>query len=140
MLDFIMTGKIQVWQKNWQHHSCMTFSALLVLQQGLLYSPLVMTVYCWQQVHHDILWCVTTALQKSTPNLEGAFKYLNQNVGNRPFTPEVVQGLEEAAGVGVVITPHQIDATVDRHISKVKPQLLEQRYPLASCQVSRRSA
>ena len=53
---------------------------------------------------------------------------MKQHVGNKPFTPEVVKGLEEAAGVGIVVTPHQIDATVDRHISKVKAQLLEQRY------------
>lgn len=66
-------------------------------------------------------------LQKSTPNLDGAFKYLKQHVGNEPFSPEVVRGLEEAAGVGVVITPQQIDTTVDRHISKVKAQLQEQR-------------
>jgi len=72
---------------------------------------------------HDVV-----CLQKSTPNLEGAFKYLKQHVGNKPFTPEVMQGLEEAAGVGIVVTPDQIDATVERHISKVKPQLLEQRY------------
>lgn len=65
--------------------------------------------------------------QKSTPNLEGAFKYLKHHVGNEPFSPEVLQGLEEAAGVGVVITPQQIDATVDRHISKVKAQMQEQR-------------
>ena len=67
-------------------------------------------------------------LQKSTPNLEGAFKYLKQHVGNKPLTSEVIHGLEEAAGVGVVITPQQIDATVHHHISKVKPQLVEQRY------------
>lgn len=66
-------------------------------------------------------------LQKSTPNLEGAFKYLKQHVGNEPFSPELVRGLEAAAGVGVVVTPQQIDATVDRHISKVKSQLQEQR-------------
>ena len=67
-------------------------------------------------------------LQKSTPNLEGAFKYLKQHVGNKPLTSGLVHGLEEAAGVGVVITPQQIDATVDHHISKVKTQLIEQRY------------
>lgn len=66
-------------------------------------------------------------VQKSTPNLEGAFKYLKQHVGNAPFTAEVVQGLEAAAGVGVVVTPQQIDATVEHHISKVKLQLQEQR-------------
>ena len=67
-------------------------------------------------------------LQKSTPNLEGAFKYLKQHVGNKPLTSDLVHGLEEAAGVGVVITPQQIDATVGHHISKVKTQLIEQRY------------
>ena len=67
-------------------------------------------------------------LQKSTPNLEGAFKYLKQHVGNKPLTSDLVHGLEEAAGVGVVITPQQIDATVDHHTSKVKSQLIEQRY------------
>jgi len=67
-------------------------------------------------------------LQKSTPNLEGAFKYLKQHAGNKPLTSELIHGLEEAAGVGVVITPQQIDATVAHHISKVKPQLVEQRY------------
>lgn len=67
-------------------------------------------------------------LQKSTPNLEGAFKYLKQHVGNKPLTSGLIHGLEEAAGVGVVITPQQIDATVDHHISKVKTQLIEQRY------------
>ena len=75
----------------------------------------------------DVARNVILVLQKSTPNLEGAFKYLKQHVGNKPFTPEIVQGLEEAAGVGVVITPEQVAACVDRHISKVKPQLLEQR-------------
>ena len=70
---------------------------------------------------------IQSPLQKSTPNLEGAFKYLKQHVGNEPFSSEVVRGLEAAAGVGVVVTPQQIDATVERHISKVKAQLQEQR-------------
>ena len=74
-------------------------------------------------------------LQKSTPNLEGAFKYLKQHVGNKHLTSALVHGLEEAAGVGVVITPEQIDATVDHHISKVTPQLIEQRYE-ACCSAS----
>jgi hypothetical protein len=81
--------------------------------------------------HHtnpNIIGCkACMLLQKSTPNLEGAFKYLKQHVGNKPLTSDLVHGLEEAAGVGVVITPEQIDATVDHHISKVKPQLVEQR-------------
>ncbi|KAL3136316.1 hypothetical protein ABBQ38_005580 [Trebouxia sp. C0009 RCD-2024] len=76
-------------------------------------------------------------LQKSTPNLEGAFKYLKQHVGNEPFSPELVRGLEAAAGVGVVVTPQQIDATVDRHISKVKSQLQEQRYAFPTVQLFR---
>ncbi|DBA66182.1 hypothetical protein WJX79_006574 [Trebouxia sp. C0005] len=80
---------------------------------------------------------MTGKIQKSTPNLEGAFRYLKQHVGNKPLTSELVHGLEEAAGVGVVITPQQIDATVDHHISKVKPQLIEQRYTYPTAQLFR---
>ena len=87
-------------------------------------TPAVHTIA--RHIHNTDVLC--NLPQKSTPNLEGAFKYLKQHVGNEPFSPEVVRGLDEAAGVGVVITPQQIAATVDRHISKVKAQLQEQRY------------
>ncbi|KAL3147384.1 hypothetical protein ABBQ32_002862 [Trebouxia sp. C0010 RCD-2024] len=80
---------------------------------------------------------MTGKIQKSTPNLEGAFKYLKQHVGNEPFSPDLVQGLEAAAGVGVVVTPQQIDATVERHISQVKSQLQEQRYAFPTVQLFR---
>ena len=66
-------------------------------------------------------------LQKSTPNLEGAFKYLKASVGSNPWTPEVSKGVDEAAGVGVVVTPEQIKETIAQHIDKVKSELLEQR-------------
>ena len=120
MLDFIMTGKIQVHSNAWlapraQVHCRQLF--IDVCMHCCLHGS-----FAKKQCHFDQI------LQKSTPNLEAAFKYLKQNVGNKPFTPEVVLGLEEAAGVGVVITPEQIDATVDRHISSVKSQLQEQRY------------
>ena len=66
-------------------------------------------------------------LQKSTPNLEGAFKFLKSNVGSNPWTPEVVKGIEEAAGVGVVVTPEQIKENIAQHINTVKTDLLVQR-------------
>lgn len=66
-------------------------------------------------------------MQKSTPNLEGAFKYLKSTVGSNPWTPEVVKGIEEAAGVGVVITPEQIKENIAQHINTVKADLLAQR-------------
>ena len=40
----------------------------------------------------------------------------------------MAQGVEKAAGVGVVITPDQIKATIGEHLDKVKPELVEKRY------------
>ena len=48
-------------------------------------------------------------------------------MGSNPWTPEVVKGIEEAAGVGVVITPEQIKENIARHINTVKADLLTQR-------------
>lgn len=90
---------------------------------------------CGQQAHsvpipllHETCKCCWHVLQKSTPNLEGAFKYLSSIVGSSSWTPEVAQGIEEAAGVGVVVTPDEIKATIGQHIDKVKPELVEKRF------------
>jgi len=39
-----------------------------------------------------------------------------------------LKGLEEAAGVGIVITPEQVEETVEQEIKAVKSEILESRY------------
>lgn len=61
---------------------------------------------------------------KTTTQLDGAFEYLKK-VGGEPTD---AAAFEEAAGVGVVVTPEQISAAVADAIGSKKEQLLEDRY------------
>ncbi|WIA16884.1 hypothetical protein OEZ85_013812 [Tetradesmus obliquus] len=61
---------------------------------------------------------------KTTTQLDGAFEYLKK-VGGEPTD---AAAFEEAAGVGVVVTPEQISAAVADAIASKKEQLLEDRY------------
>ncbi|GFR51525.1 hypothetical protein Agub_g13941 [Astrephomene gubernaculifera] len=61
---------------------------------------------------------------KSNAQLDGAFEYLR-----RVGTTEVdKKALEEAAGVGVVVTPDQIKAAVAEEVEGSKEKLLAERY------------
>lgn len=153
ILDFIMTGKIQVTCNVMSDNS----STHEMPQQPC--APKAGSVYGTQnrlavafshrsyhscsfksprqlQLDRNVTFQSVTKLcllQKSTPNLDGAFKFLNTSVGSAPWTAEVSKGIEESAGVGVVVTPEQIKETVAKHIDKVKSDMLEQRSATAHC-------
>lgn len=55
--------------------------------------------------------------------MDGAFEYLKK-VGGEPVEPGA---FDEAAGVGVVVTPEQVSAAVKEAINSKKEQLLEER-------------
>lgn len=61
---------------------------------------------------------------KTTPQLEGAFDYLKK-VGSMSVDNTA---LEEASGVGVVVTADQIQAAVSNAIEKAAVRLREERY------------
>lgn len=142
-----MTGKIQVTPNAVSDKSSMhempqqqnaPKSGLNVAPKTALQLPsaidhmTVAALAVWSQRHLERC-CMIWLLQKSTPNLDGAFKFLNTSVGSAPWTAEVSKGIEESAGVGVVVTPEQIKDTVAKHIEKVKADMLEQRSATAHC-------
>lgn len=63
------------------------------------------------------------AALQSNAQLDGAFEYLKR-IG--PGEVSIAE-LEESAGVGVMVTPEQIQAAVDGAIAAKKEQLLEER-------------
>lgn len=56
--------------------------------------------------------------------LGAALEYLKSH----PLGPLAVEEFERACGVGIVVTPEQIEETVEGVIKKYKSQLLEERY------------
>ncbi|XP_076447840.1 glutamine--tRNA ligase-like [Babylonia areolata] len=66
------------------------------------------------------------ALRKITSEiqLKAALDYLLHN----PLEPVDVDAFEKACGVGVVITPEEIEAAVEKVMKKHKQELLEKRY------------
>lgn len=67
---------------------------------------------------------ISSGKVKSTAQIDGSYQYLTK-VGSEPAD---VKALEEAAGVGVVVTPEQITAAVADVIAKNEAQLQERRY------------
>lgn len=53
-----------------------------------------------------------------------AVQYLLSN----PIEPVDLKALEESSGIGVVVTPEQIERTIEGIIAENKTKLLEQRY------------
>ncbi len=69
---------------------------------------------------------ITSGKVKSTAQIDGSYQYLTK-IGSEPVD---VKALEEAAGVGVVVTPEQISAAVADVIAQNEAQLQERRYHL----------
>lgn len=61
---------------------------------------------------------------QTIPQLDGAYEYLKK-VGSEPVDKAA---FEEAAGVGIVISPEQITAAVADAINSKKEQLVEERW------------
>ncbi|CAF5177965.1 unnamed protein product [Rotaria magnacalcarata] len=79
------------------------------------------------QIHHLHLYLLKYICEGKIKNelqLTAAMQYLLSN----PTEPVDRKALEENAGIGVTITPEQIERTIEEIVADNKPQLLEQRY------------
>ncbi|KAL4708789.1 hypothetical protein ACJJTC_011753 [Scirpophaga incertulas] len=61
----------------------------------------------------------------STLRVDAALQYLLDNVSE---TNVNIAAFEKACGVGIVVTPEQVEQAVEIHMSKHKSELLEKRY------------
>lgn len=61
----------------------------------------------------------------STLRVDAALDYLLSNVNEVTVD---IEKFEKACGVGVVITPEQVEQAVENHMVKYKDELLEKRY------------
>ncbi|XP_053599968.1 probable glutamine--tRNA ligase isoform X2 [Plodia interpunctella] len=61
----------------------------------------------------------------STLRVDAALEYLLSNVNEVNVNAEA---FEAACGVGVVVTPEQVEQAVEKHMAQYKQQLLEKRY------------
>ncbi|XP_022829459.1 probable glutamine--tRNA ligase [Spodoptera litura] len=61
----------------------------------------------------------------STVRVEAAIEYLITHVNEAKVDREA---FEKACGVGVVVTPEQVEQSVEKHMAKYKAELLEKRY------------
>lgn len=61
----------------------------------------------------------------STLRVDAALEYLITHVNETNVDTEA---FEKACGVGVVVTPEQVEQVVEKHMAKYKAELLEKRY------------
>ncbi|XP_013185944.2 probable glutamine--tRNA ligase [Amyelois transitella] len=61
----------------------------------------------------------------STLRVDAALEYLLSNVNELNLN---ASSFEKACGVGVVVTPEQVEQAVEKHMAKYKQELLEKRY------------
>lgn len=65
----------------------------------------------------------------STLRVDAALEYLLSNVNDLKIN---VGAFEKACGVGVVVTPEEVEQVVEKHMAKYKQELLEKRYRFVS--------
>lgn len=65
----------------------------------------------------------------STLRVDAALEYLLSNVNEVKIN---VAAFEYACGVGVVVTPEEVEQAVEQHMAKYKQELLEKRYRFVS--------
>lgn len=65
----------------------------------------------------------------STLRVDAGLEYLLNNVNDVNVD---VAAFERACGIGVVVTPEQVEQAVEKHMAKYKQELLEKRYRFAS--------
>lgn len=68
---------------------------------------------------------ITNGKLDSTLRVDAALDYLLSNVNEANVD---VKAFENACGVGVVVTPEQVEQAVETHMAKYKEELLEKRY------------
>lgn len=61
----------------------------------------------------------------STLRVDAALEYLISHVNEANVD---IDAFEKACGVGVVVTPEQVEQAVEKHMAKYKTELLEKRY------------
>ncbi|RVE45973.1 hypothetical protein evm_009376 [Chilo suppressalis] len=61
----------------------------------------------------------------STLRVDAALEYLLSNVNETSIN---IEALDKACGVGLVVTPEQVEQAVELHMAKFKNELLEKRY------------
>lgn len=61
----------------------------------------------------------------STLRVDAALEYLLSNLNE---TKVDISMFEKACGVGVLVTPEQVEQAVEKHMAKYKDELLEKRY------------
>lgn len=61
----------------------------------------------------------------STLRVDAALDYLLGNINEANVN---IEEFEKACGVGVIVTPEQVEQAVEKHMVKYKQELLEKRY------------
>ncbi|CAF4136577.1 unnamed protein product [Rotaria socialis] len=91
---------------------------------NLLYALATKSKSQIHNLHHYLLQYICEEKIKNELQLTAAIQYLLSN----PTEPVDRKALEENAGIGVTVTPEQIERIIEEIIADNKPQLLEQRY------------
>ncbi|XP_028159914.1 probable glutamine--tRNA ligase [Ostrinia furnacalis] len=68
---------------------------------------------------------ISSSKLDSTLRVDAALEYLLSIVNEANVN---VEAFEKACGVGVVVTPEQVEQAVEKHMAKYKDELLEKRY------------
>lgn len=61
----------------------------------------------------------------STLRVDAALEYILSNINETKID---VAAFEKACGVGVIVTPEQVEQAVEKHMAKYKNELVEKRY------------
>lgn len=61
----------------------------------------------------------------STLRVDAALNYLLSHVNEISIN---IDGFEKACGIGIVVTPEQVEQAVEKHMAKYKSELIEKRY------------
>lgn len=68
---------------------------------------------------------ITSNKLDSTLRVDAALEYLLNHVSEANIN---LKDFEKACGVGIVVTPEQVEQHVEKHMAKYKEELLEKRY------------
>lgn len=91
---------------------------------NLLYALATRSKQQIHSLHKYLIKYICDEKIKTEQQLLAAIDYLLSN----PQEPVDVKALEESAGVGVVVTPADIERVIEQVIGENKSKLLEQRY------------
>lgn len=78
------------------------------------------------QINHHLPLLIKYTVSKKLDNtlrVDKAIEFILTNINNVKF-----EELEAYCGVGVVVTPEQVEKCVEKYINAVKEELIEKRY------------